>query len=93
MGVIWGYFVIPETKGVPLEEMAAILGDDDDVVVYMKDIHVDHNTRQLVVDRQRNAELARVVTELYKPNVEHFEGVKSAGGTSEDEVLSTKEEV
>jgi hypothetical protein len=32
----------------------------------MKDIHVDHTTHQLVVDRQKGtAELGRVVTELH----------------------------
>lgn len=54
VGLVWGYLAIPETKGVTLEEMAAIFGDDDDIVVYMKDIHVDHQTNELVVDQQRN---------------------------------------
>jgi hypothetical protein len=49
---------------VPLEELAAIFGDDDEIVVYLKDIHVDHNTHQLVVDRQKGIEdLGRVVFE------------------------------
>jgi hypothetical protein len=78
VGVVWAYFVLPETKGVPLEELAAIFGDDDEIVVYMKDIHVDHNTHQLVVDRQRGTEeLGRVVTELHggrKVAVEQVEG-------------------
>ena len=79
VGVVWAYFVLPETKGVPLEELAAIFGDDDEIVVYMKDIHVDHNTHQLVVDKQRGqSELGRVVTELHgphhKPAVEEVEG-------------------
>ena len=67
---------------MPLEELAAIFGDDDEIVVYMKDIHVDHTTHQLVVDKQRGtAELGRVVTELHpelhpggKVIAEHEEG-------------------
>jgi hypothetical protein len=78
VGVVWAYFVLPETKGVPLEELAAIFGDDDEIVVYLKDIHVDHTTHQLVVDRQKGTtELGRVVTELhggYKPTAEEVEG-------------------
>jgi hypothetical protein len=70
VGVIWAYFVVPETKGVPLEELAAIFGDDDEIVVYMKDIHVDHKTHQLVIDRQKGTEeLGRVATEFHGPNV------------------------
>jgi len=78
VGIVWAYFVLPETKGVPLEELAAIFGDDDEIVVYMKDIHVDHTTHQLVVDKQKGtAELGRVVTELHpvgKFNAEQVEG-------------------
>ena len=78
IGVVWAFFVLPETKGVPLEELAAIFGDDDEIVVYMKDIHVDHNTHQLVVDHKKGtAELGRVVTELHgrpKAAVEEVEG-------------------
>jgi triacylglycerol esterase/lipase EstA (alpha/beta hydrolase family) len=40
---------LPETKGVPLEEMAKRFGDIDQVQVFMEDIHVDHNTHELVV--------------------------------------------
>lgn len=49
VGGIWVWFFIPETKGVPLEEMAAILGDPEDVVVYLREVHVADN--ELVVDR------------------------------------------
>lgn len=89
VGVIWGYFAIPETKGVPLEELAAIFGDDDEIVVYMKDIHVDHNTHQLVVDHQKGtAELGRVVTEFHggskgaQQHVEHVTQESSEKATS-----------
>lgn len=78
---MWAYFVLPETKSVPLEELAAIFGDDDEIVVYMKDIHIDHNTHQLVVDRQKgSAELGRIATELHggcKTAVEEVEGTRA----------------
>lgn len=44
-------FNIPETKGLPLEEIAAIFGDTEEVMVYARDIHVDHNTHNLVVNK------------------------------------------
>lgn len=44
------YFVLPETKGIPLEEIAKLFGDDDEVMVYAEDIHVDRNTHELVVE-------------------------------------------
>lgn len=91
---MWAYFVIPETKGVPLEELAAIFGDDDEVVVYMKDIHIDQNTHQLVIDRQKGTtELGRVATELHGPNkrqVQHVEKFSTENGS--DTVHSGKEE-
>lgn len=62
-GCIWGYFYLPETKGRTLEEMAVVFGDDEDVVVYMKDIHVDHTTHELIVEKER-------------ARVEHIEAVE-----------------
>jgi hypothetical protein len=82
IGGTWAFFALPETKGRTLEEMAAIFGDDDDVVVYMKDIHVDHTTHELVVDHQRGTDgLGRVVTEIQKPDVVHSE--HAAAGNKE----------
>lgn len=34
VGCFWIYFTFPETKGLPLEEVAALFGDADDVAVY-----------------------------------------------------------
>jgi hypothetical protein len=45
------FFVLPETKGIPLEEMAKIFGDTEDVMVYAEDILIDHNTHELVVKK------------------------------------------
>jgi hypothetical protein len=50
LGGIAAFFLLPETKGVPLEEIAAVFGDMDEVMVYSEDIHVDHATHDLVVD-------------------------------------------
>lgn len=53
--------------GVPLEEMAKLFGDTQDVMVFSKDIHVDHNTHMLVVDGHgvnvSDETLARVSTD------------------------------
>ncbi|OAG05580.1 MFS general substrate transporter [Paraphaeosphaeria sporulosa] len=46
LGTVFFYFFLPETKGIPLEEMARIFGDD--VVVTLDDVHINHNTHQLV---------------------------------------------
>lgn len=93
IGVVWAYFTIPETKGVPLEELAAIFGDDDEIVVYMKDIHVDHNTHQLVVDHMRGTdEVGRVVTELHprKATVEQVEGSPIEHGSEKNVSTATE---
>ncbi|ORY17254.1 general substrate transporter [Clohesyomyces aquaticus] len=61
-GTVLMFFVLPETKGVPLEEMAKIFGDIDDVVVFSSDLHVDHNTHQLVVAGRHGKGLEHVAT-------------------------------
>lgn len=43
------YWAAPETKGIPLEEVAALFGDKDDIMVYQDQIHVDHTTDKVVV--------------------------------------------
>ncbi|OQV02402.1 hypothetical protein CLAIMM_07606 [Cladophialophora immunda] len=50
LGGIAAFLLLPETKGVPLEEIAAVFGDTEEVMVYSEDIHVDHRTHDLVVD-------------------------------------------
>lgn len=54
LGAIWAYFFIPETKGLPLEEVAAIFGDREEIAVYSDEINVEgeviedgHADRQL----------------------------------------------
>lgn len=55
IGGIVAFFTLPETRGVPLEEIAAIFGDADEVMVFSEDIHIDHNTHDLVVDTHTGA--------------------------------------
>lgn len=57
---------------MPLEEIAALFGDQDEVMVYSEDIHVDHTTHELVIDTHGGAgadgEVAhRVATEAGMP--------------------------
>jgi hypothetical protein len=42
IGTVVMWFFFPNTKGLPLEEIAAIFGDTDEVAIYQ--IEVDHNT-------------------------------------------------
>ncbi|KIW82130.1 hypothetical protein AYO21_04273 [Fonsecaea monophora] len=49
VGTITMFFLLPETKGVPLEEVAKLFGDTETIMVYASDIHIDHNTHELVV--------------------------------------------
>ncbi|KIY00059.1 uncharacterized protein Z520_03744 [Fonsecaea multimorphosa CBS 102226] len=44
-GILYVYFFVPETKGIALEELAEIFGED--VAVHARDIHVDHSQVQL----------------------------------------------
>jgi hypothetical protein len=59
------YFILPETKGIPLEEMAKLFGDTDDIMVYAEDIHIDQNTHELVVEEHgKENGLTHVATEI-----------------------------
>ncbi|KAK5071465.1 hypothetical protein LTS08_004791 [Lithohypha guttulata] len=62
LGTIAVYFFIPETKGIPLEEMAAVFGDTEDIAVYSADIHLDHNTHELYVDEHGQQQTRRIAT-------------------------------
>lgn len=46
LGTLWTYLYLPETKGIPLEEMAAVFGDTEDVAVYARDIHLHGNMNE-----------------------------------------------
>ena len=46
-GFFWTWRFIPETKGIPLEEMSSIFGDSEDVAVYARDIHFRPGTHEM----------------------------------------------
>jgi sugar porter (SP) family MFS transporter len=76
IGFVWGIFYLPETKGRTLEEMAEIFGDTDDIAVYLKDVHIDHRTHQLVVDdHHKGSNLHKVATEAHKAHAAHQEDI------------------
>ena len=43
LGSIIMWFFFPDTLGLPLEEVAAIFGDHDEVAGYMRDIQITDN--------------------------------------------------
>lgn len=55
-------FYVPETKNIPLEEMAKLFGDE--VAVYAADLSIDHNTHELVVSDHSGEGVVRVATEV-----------------------------
>jgi hypothetical protein len=67
LGTVWVYFYIPETKGIPLEEMGRLFGDN--VAVREADPHLDHTTNVLVVQRDTldGGRLHNVATEAGMP--------------------------
>ncbi|KAK5064580.1 hypothetical protein LTR84_000413 [Exophiala bonariae] len=66
LGAIIAWFVLPETKNIPLEEMAKLFGED--VAVYAQDLHFDSNTHELVVDEHGNSQIHKIATEVYEPH-------------------------
>jgi hypothetical protein len=40
---------------VPLEEIAALFGDQDEVMIFSEDIHIDHTTHELIIDTHGGA--------------------------------------
>ena len=47
--MIWLFF--PDTRGMPLEEVAAIFGDADEVAVYQREIEIDETTHTVISHR------------------------------------------
>ena len=50
MAFIWAILEVKETKGLPLEEIAALFGERDQVTVFAANIHVDHTNHEVVVE-------------------------------------------
>jgi hypothetical protein len=61
------FFLLPETKGLPLEEIAKLFGDTESVMVYAADIHVNNATHELEVISKDG--LTHVATDANKPAV------------------------
>lgn len=56
-------FFFPDTKGVPLEEIAAIFGDADEVAIYQRDIEIDHTTHSIITHDHEAEKAGAGVTE------------------------------
>jgi MFS family permease len=81
-GIIF-YFILPETRGIPLEEIAKIFGETEDIMVFSEDLHVDRNTHELVVEQHNNrGSLSHIATEQGRPSTgnekHHAEKVEQA---------------
>lgn len=50
VALIWAIFEVKETKGLPLEEIAALFGERGQVTVFAEDVHVDRTKGEVVVD-------------------------------------------
>ncbi|KAI1618273.1 MFS transporter [Exophiala viscosa] len=48
IGAVIMWMLFPDTNGLPLEEVAAIFGDADEVAVYQREIEVDFATHTIV---------------------------------------------
>ncbi len=74
--------------------MAKLFGDTD-IAVYQEDIHVDHNTHELVVEQHDGSHVTRVATEGALPagtpkirrSVEHEHDEKIVAQETETRVL------
>ena len=65
IGTLCVYFFVPETKNIPLEEMAKLFGDD--VAVLAQDIHLDHNTHELYINGHDGVDVRKIATEVAVP--------------------------
>lgn len=61
-------FFFPDTKGVPLEEIAAIFGDADEVAIYQRDIEMDHNAHT-IIDRSQDVAGEKTTEPITSENV------------------------
>jgi L-arabinose isomerase len=65
---------LPEIKGVPLEEMGKLFGDNEDVTVFLEDIHFDEKTDELVIQAHDGSGISRIATSPRKSlHNEHVE--------------------
>ena len=50
-------FTFPDTRFLPLEEIAAIFGDADEVAIYQAEIEVDHQSHG-IIDHHNEGKIA-----------------------------------
>jgi hypothetical protein len=53
VGGFVSFFYFPDTRGLPLEEIAALFGDVDEVAIYQREIELDPTT-QAIVDHHKD---------------------------------------
>lgn len=80
LGTIGVYFFIPETKGIPLEEMAKIFGDTEDIAVLAEDIHLDPTTHEIFVDEHGQQQVRRITTAEEKEAARQAEAASTNKG-------------
>jgi hypothetical protein len=76
LGSVLMYFILPETKGIPLEEMSRIFGDTDNVAVLSENVHVNHDTHELVIGKDGLSHVAThqgITEEMKQQMIEHRE--------------------
>lgn len=64
--MVWSVLSLPETKNIPLEEMAALFGDTDEVAVFSTQIHMNKNTHEISVDGSSSSPAEMVVVSKEK---------------------------
>ncbi|EXJ74111.1 uncharacterized protein A1O5_02405 [Cladophialophora psammophila CBS 110553] len=70
LGAIAMWIWFPDTNGLPLEEVAAIFGDEDEVAIYQRDLEVDFTTHTVVDHRTMEA--------VKSTEVAHYEAASPA---------------
>ena len=50
VGLAWLWIVLPETAGVPLEEIAALFGQNEEVAIFSADFQKNVDTGELMVE-------------------------------------------
>lgn len=73
VGILYVYFFVPETKGIALEELAEIFGEE--VAVHARDIHVDQHQVQLEKHNADGTTTQVVVDTVDEKSAVHKENV------------------
>lgn len=57
------WFTFPDTNGLPLEEIAALFGDAEEVAVYQQEIDIDRNTWTITDHHEKGDKEGHVETQ------------------------------